>query len=195
VPHGAIRIVEGTPPPRMKRSLFLAPFVFAACVLFGGEPASVTFENSQYLLAKTTVRADGVVINDYVKAGESIDSATTSLQVMHWPKASTINEAINPWLQSIRIQLTKKWNAMQTPNARTESDVIIEAWLMSAGDTKVQAVLQRFVAEEGGGVKAYRYAERIDPENENAKRDFAQKKFQHTEHLGELKLEVFREGA
>jgi hypothetical protein len=175
------------------KSLYLSGMLLVLCSLaIGGEAASVQFDGSTYRLASVNVAADGVITNDYVKEGETLESHKTLLSVRHFPKAESINQVINPWLQSVRAQLTKKWSAMQTPNGTGESDVTVEAWI-STGGSQVDATLQRFFPSDTGGILAYRFVDKFDPSEPGAKEKFAERKYARMEALGGLKLQPAKE--
>ncbi len=176
----------------MKTLLFSAALLFGSTV-FGGEAASLTFDNETYVLASVTVSPDGSVTNDYVKEGETLDTWTTLLTVRHLPQAETINHAINPWLQSVRTQLAKKWSAARSPLPASDADVIVEAWV-NTGSLQVEATLYRFASLKGvPGVMAYRFVERLDGSDPGAKDAYAAAKHRRSEELSILKLAAVRE--
>lgn len=151
-------------------------------------------DGANYELAAVTVATDGAITNEYVKEGESIDKWTTRLTVRLTPSATTINAAINPWLQSIRGQLTRKWEASRTPNARSDADVIVETWRMAAAPGMVEASLNRFVAESGtDGIKTYVFTEQMKSDDAEAAQEFHRKSFVRSEALAELAVPVKRE--
>ena len=175
------------------KSLWLPVALALCCSAFGGEPASIKFDSSTYRLASVSVGADGTVTNEYLKEGETLESWTSMLSIRHLPIAESINHAINPWLQSIRTQLAKKWSASKTPGSDNQTDVIIEAWL-NTGTLNVEANLHRFVAEPGtAGVKSYRFVQRFDANDPGAKEAYAAKKYGRTEELGRLSVELVHE--
>jgi len=171
--------------------LSAAGLLLTAALVFGAEPAStLRFDNTTFILSKVTVSSDGSVTNDYVKQGESIENATTLLSVQHAPKAGSINDAINPWLQSVRPQLTKKWTATKTPNSSLDADVVVEAWLGAPTDPRTSVTLQRFVSEsDSEGVKIYRFVEKLDVTAPGAKEELVAKKSRWMNQLAELKVQ------
>lgn len=176
------------------RSLCFPAALLLACTVLHGEATTVQFDGASYQLASVTIAPDGAVTNEYFKEGESNENWTTRLTVRHLPSAPTISAAINPWLQSVRTMLTRKWEASRTPNARGDTDVIVEAWIMSSDPTKVEATLHRFVSENGtDGVKCYRFSEKLPAGDEEASLLFHRKSFTRSEALGQLSVAVKRE--
>lgn len=177
----------------MKSAWFSAALLVLLCAPLRGEPASIKFDGGTYLLAKVSISPDGIVTNDYVKEGESIENWTTLLSVQLLTKTSSLNDAINGWLQSNRPRLTKKWVAAHTPNALRDADVVVEAWMANRPEPRVHATLQRFVAEDDAqGVKVYRFIEKLDPAAEQAE-SFAAKKKARSLSLAELKMPTMSE--
>jgi hypothetical protein len=165
-------------------------FVSAALAFAADSSPTLRFDNTTYVLAKVTVSPDGTVTNDYIKQGESIEKHTTLLTIQHAPKVGSINEAINPWLQSVRTQLTRKWSATKTPNSSLDADVVVEAWVASPTDPRTDVTLQRFVSESDiEGVKTYRFIDKVDPSAPGAKEEFMAKKSVRMNQLAELKVQ------
>jgi hypothetical protein len=167
---------------------FWLPASLLLAVALHAEPSSFNLDGRTYQLDSATVAADGTLINEYYAADENSENWTTRVTVKQYPKMDAVGAAINPWLQSVRPQLTKKWSASRTPNATTDSDVIVEVWMMSAEPAAVEATLNRFcVEDENAGVKSYCFVEKLSANDSAATAEFNRKKFGRLEALGELK--------
>lgn len=126
------------------------------------EEASVEVAGVKYLLASTEVSKDGSVTNEYVPQGESINAWTTLLGVRHWPKVDKIGDAAGPWMKMVQPLLTQQAGAYKSADAKSEDDIIIEAWLSAPDRSYIEINLHRFVIEAGtDGVKAYQFAQKI----------------------------------
>lgn len=176
----------------MKLSWLPLALLFAPA-LCADTPASVKFEGVEYHLASAATAADGSTLNVFYKQNERSENWTTQLIVQHWPKATQLNDVVNPWLTGVRSQLAKKWTAQHTPKSAIESDVVLEAWLMQPGKPALEVTLARFVMEDDNGVKLYRLIEKVDPKSQEALDAFTSKRLARCEALGQLALPVSAE--
>jgi hypothetical protein len=116
----------------------------------------------KYLLASVAVGKDGSVTNEYVPQGESIGAWTTLIGVRHWPMAKKIGDAAGPWMKMVQPLLTQQADAFKSAGAKSENDIVIEAWLSAPDRSYIEINLHRFVIQEGtDGVKAYQFAQKV----------------------------------
>jgi hypothetical protein len=116
----------------------------------------------KYQLAFVEVGKDGSVTNEYVPEGETINSWTTLLGVRHWPTAKKIGDAAGPWMKMVQPLLTQQAGAFKSADAKSENDIVIEAWLSAPDRSYIEINLHRFVVEGGtDGVKGYQFAQKI----------------------------------
>ena len=132
-------------------------------ILHGDEPASLQFAGVKYQLASVEIGKDGSITNEYVPAGQNLDSWTTLIAVRQWTNTTDIGDAVKPWLKMIRPLLTKDVKVFDKPNSGKEgNDVVFEAWLAAPDRSYIEINLHRFVKEKGSeGVKAYQFAQKI----------------------------------
>lgn len=146
----------------MKQTAILTTLsLILGSVLCADEP-SIEVAGVRYLLASVQVGNDGSVINEYVPEGETITVWTTLLGVRHWPAAEKIGDAAGPWIKMVQPLLTQQAGAFKTADAKSENDIIIEAWLSAPDRSYIEINLHRFVTETGTeGVKGYQFAQKV----------------------------------
>jgi hypothetical protein len=144
------------------KTTILAIVLLSCCAALRAESPSVQFAGVKYQLATVEVGKDGAVTNEYVPDGESINSWTTLLTVRHWPKVKKLGDAAGAWLKMIQPLLTQKVGAFKSDSAKSDDDLIFEAWLAAPDRSYIEIDLHRFVIEQGtDGVKAYQFAQKV----------------------------------
>lgn len=132
-------------------------------ILQGDEPANLQFAGVKYHLASVELGKDDSITNEYVPAGQNLDSWTTLIAVRQWTNAKDIGDAAKPWLKMIRPLLTKDVKVFNKPDSgKDDTDVVFEAWLAAPDKSYIEINLHRFVKEKGSdGIKAYQFAQKV----------------------------------
>lgn len=94
-------------------------------ILHGDEPANLQFAGVKYQLASVEIGKDGSITNEYVPAGQNLDSWTTLIAVRQWTNTTDIGDAVKPWLKMIRPLLTKDVKVFDKPDSGKEGNDVV----------------------------------------------------------------------